>query len=71
MYHNVFVSIFQKSESAHEKKQYDSIADEISWFFTNLFIFGYVEDASTGVSFRLPSDSEWTVYVEVWLTITK
>ena len=63
---NIILVLIQSSESAQEKEQYRFIADQISWFLMNLLLFGYVEDACTGVSFRLPNDAQWTVYVEVF-----
>lgn len=38
---------------------------EIHWFFFFLFVVGYIEDQSTGLSFRLPGGLQWSVYVEV------
>ena len=55
----------QESEGDQEHEQYKLLSDKINWFFTNLLIFGYVEDVSTGESFRMPCDSQWCVYVEV------
>ena len=42
--------------------------DSISWFFFDLLVLGYVEDRNSGLSFRLPGDLSWTIYVEVRLT---
>lgn len=48
-----------------ERSLYCKLMDVIGWFFFDLFLLGYVEDASTGLSFRLPGGLEWAVYIEV------
>lgn len=50
-----------------EREQHKTLINIISWFFFDLFVFGYVEDRDTGLSFRLPGGQSWTVYVEVKL----
>ena len=37
----------------------------IGWFFFDLLILGYVEDPTTGISFRIPGGLEWAIYIEV------
>ena len=44
---------------------YCQLLEVIGWFFFDLLILGYVEDKDTGLSFRLPGELEWFVYVEV------
>lgn len=51
-----------------EKEKYKILIDSISWFFFDLLVLGYVEDRDSGLSFRLPGDLSWTIYVEVRLT---
>ena len=75
MYHfKITLSFFivklfsQASEGICEQEQYQYLMNQINWFFFNLFILGYVEDTCSGASFRLPSDSDWSVYVEVCMT---
>ena len=41
------------------------LMDTIGWFFFNFLVLGYVEDPSTGASFRLPGGQEWAIYIEV------
>lgn len=48
-----------------EKTSYLKLMDTIGWFFYDLFLMGYVEDSSTGLSFCLPRGMEWAVYIEV------
>ena len=48
-----------------ENKQYNELINQISWFFFDLFILGYVEDTKSGLSFRLPGGLQWAVFVEV------
>lgn len=44
---------------------YYQLMKSVSWFFFDLFLLGYVEDQSTGLSFRLPGGLEWAIYIEV------
>ena len=41
------------------------LVDTLNWFFFELFIFNYVEDIQTGLSFHLPLDQSLSVFVEV------
>ena len=41
------------------------LVDTLNWFFFELFVFNYVEDVQTGLSYRLPLDQSLSVYVEV------
>lgn len=38
---------------------------DIGWFFFDLLLLGYVEDASTGMSFCSIDDRELEIYIEV------
>ena len=60
-------TVLQESESEGDKKHFKQLSSEISWFFFCLFVVEYVEDASSGLSFRLPKGLLWSVYVEVCL----
>ena len=44
---------------------YKTLLQMIEWFFFDLLILGYVEDRNSGMSFHLPVNLQWTVYVEV------
>ena len=39
--------------------------EEIGWFLFDLLILGYVEDPSTGLSFRMPGGLKWAFFIEV------
>ena len=39
--------------------------DIIRWFLFDLLILGYIEDRTSGLSFRLPGGLKWTFYIEV------
>ena len=51
--------LFQQVEA------YQQLSSDISWFFFDLFVMGYVEDESTGLSFFVPPGKRWSVYIEV------
>lgn len=38
---------------------------EVQWFLVDLFFLGYVEDPSSGLSFKMPSKLKWECYFEV------
>ena len=38
---------------------------EVQWFLLDLFFLGYVEDPSSGLSFKIPSELNWECYFEV------
>lgn len=48
-----------------ERRHFEVLRETISWFFFDLLILGYVEDPSTGTSFRIPGGLEWAIYIEV------
>ena len=50
-----------KSERVHHQH----LMEVIGWFLFELLMLGYVEDSSTGLSFRIPGGLGWAVYVEV------
>ncbi len=52
-------------EGGEEKRKIEELLDTIGWFFYHLLILGYVEDPSTGASYRLPGGQDWAVYIEV------
>ena len=54
-----------------EKVQYNQLMDVVNWFFFDLLILGYVEDPTSGESFRLPGGLAWAVFVEVRELIEK
>lgn len=37
----------------------------VNWFFFDLLILGYVEDPTSGESFRLPGGLSWGIFIEV------
>ncbi len=49
----------------NERTSYRELVEVIGWFFFDLFVLGYVEDAGTGLSFRMPGQLKWRVYIEV------
>ena len=57
----------QNFENEDDKRECQKLYSDISWFFFFLFILGYVEDFSSGLSFRLPGGLQWSVFVEVKL----
>ena len=58
MYHGVEQD---KKESLYPQE----FMETIGWFFFNLLVLGYVEDPSTGTSFRFPGGQEWAIYIEI------
>ena len=61
---NYFTS--QESVDESEQTHHQQLMEVIAWFFFNLLMLGYVEDSDTGLSFRIPGDMAWAVYVEVY-----
>ena len=57
--------IFIQDQEAIVKNKYRSLMEIVGWFFFELFLLGYVEDAETGLSFYLPKKLELVVYIEV------
>ncbi len=51
-----------------EKQNYLDLVDTISWFFFDLLMIGYVEDKN-GISFRIPGELNWKIFIEVYLNI--
>ena len=48
-----------------EEQNYKKLMKVISWFFFDLFLLGYVEDPTTGLSFSIPGGMGWKIFVEV------
>ena len=42
-----------------------NISNEVEWFFFDLFYLHYIEDYESGLSFTLPSELQWSFYIEV------
>ena len=59
------LQLIQDSVDDKERLNYTKLIETIGWFFSDLFILGYVEDPVTGNSFRFPGGMQWAVYVEV------
>ena len=59
------ISIIPKESSGEDQQLYQSIMAEVHWFLLDLFFLGYVEDPSSGLSFRIPSQLNWECYFEV------
>ena len=55
----------QESVAESERTRYRELMDVIGWFFFDLFLLGFVEDPTTGQSFRLPGGLQWAVFIEV------
>ena len=55
----------QDSVADSERERHQKLVEAIGWFFFDLLLLGYVEDPETGLSFRIPSSLEWTLYIEV------
>ena len=47
--------------------RYHDLMEVIGWFFFDLLILGYVEDPTTGRSFRIPGSLAWAIFIEVSL----
>ena len=54
-----------QQDAARMQEESRQLVTEIHWFFFSLFIIGYIEDQSTGLSFRLPGGQQWSLFVEV------
>ena len=39
--------------------------ESISCFFFDVLFLGYVEDKATGLSFQIPGELGWKIYIEV------
>ena len=61
----VLFSLVQDSCQQKEKDQYKELMDTVNWFLFELLVLGYVEDPTSGASFRLPGGLCWAVYIEV------
>ena len=48
-----------------DRQLYHRIMAEVQWFLLDLFFLGYVEDPSSGLSFKMPSELNWACYFEV------
>ena len=59
------LSLLQNSCQQKEKDQYKELMDTVNWFLFELLVLGYVEDPTSGASFRLPGGLCWAVYIEV------
>ena len=59
------VVCLQESVDVSERDRYRELMEVIGWFFFDLLILGYVEDPDTGLSFRMPGDLAWAIYIEV------
>lgn len=64
-YHVQLFFSFKDSISDIEKQRYVELMELISWFFFDLLMLGYVEDQETGLSFRIPGEMKWNIYIEV------
>ena len=64
VYFNVTVSPPSDPQSV-EAQQYEALMDTFRWFVFDLFGLGFVQDPSTGYSFRLRIGGGWRVYVEI------
>ena len=49
----------------NERNRYQKLMDNISWFFFDLLVLGYVEDPVTGLSFKIPGGLQWSIFIEV------
>jgi hypothetical protein len=60
-------TLFSPGESVdqNEKKDYKNLMDDMGWFMFNLLALGYVSDAQTGKSFRIPRNCSLRLYIEV------
>ena len=64
IYFNVTISPPSEQQSV-EAQHYGTLMDTFSWFLFDLFGLGFVQDPSTGHSFRLKTGKGWRVYIEV------
>ena len=51
--------------SPEEQMKYKKLMNTLAWFFFKLLAFEYIEDAETGLAFRLPGGYQWKIFVEV------
>ncbi len=56
--------MLQDKADESEQMKYSKLSHKLTLFFFDLLILGYVEDISTGWSFRIPS-KQWKIFVEV------
>ena len=55
----------QVSETNKRSPAYTALMKNLSWFFFNLLILGYVEDEKSGLSFRIPAkELMWSLFIE-------
>ena len=62
VFFNFTLMLYQDEE---ESLCLPELVETIGWFFFNLLVLGYVEDPSTGASFRFPGGQKWAIYIEV------
>ena len=61
--------LLQGKTREKENTKFNHLMNEVGWFLFKLLILGYVEDNQTGQSFQLPSNSKWSLYVEVCIIL--
>ena len=52
-------------QESSEQEKYKTLISKIGWFFFDLFLFTYVEDYDTGLSFQIPGGLDWSIFIEV------
>ena len=55
----------QISRASEELIKYKKLMNALAWFFFRLLVFEYIEDSTTGMSFRLPGGQQWKIFIEV------
>ena len=65
VFFNFTLMPYQEIHDETEREKAKKLMETIGWFFYHLLVLGYVEDPSTGASFRFPGGQEWAIYVEV------
>ena len=66
IYFNFTLLMYHRTEQ--DKKEFlypHQLMETIERFFFNFLVLGYVEDPSTGASFRFPGGQKWAIYIEV------
>ncbi len=54
-----------ETQAKDERDRIAQLTDTIGWFFYHFLVLGYIEDPTTGTSYRFPGGQEWAVYIEV------
>ena len=65
VFFNFTLMPYKMIQDEQEKENINKLIIKIGWFFYHLLVLGYVEDPSTGTSFRFPGEQCWSIFIEV------